>query len=168
MKNKTVHEALLYACDKKISESMEHERVLNIAINALETVKHRKNIDAHGTKAIKNAGVSAHIYNEYTPRITLYCNNRIYSTSEPDTNGCSIADYYENTDVTIYFDLNAGYAGIIENMHKRITGLLEYRVVLEKEKENADTIIAEYYALEKARKAYENYTYITRDAIANY
>lgn len=168
MKNKTMREALIYACDKKISEGIEHIKTLEQAITALETVKHRKNVDAHGITAIKNGGGSASLSNDYTPRLTLYCEKRIYDTSAPDAHGCSISNYYESTDEVVYFEHNEGYAGIIEGAKRRIQAITEYSAQLEKEKQNADTIIDEYIALEKAKSAYDDYSRITREAIKGY
>ena len=125
-------------------------------------------MDAHGITAIKKAGGSASLSNDYSSYIKLYCDKRIYDTSASDSNGCRIANYYESTDETIYFDHEKGYAGIIENMQKRIEGITAYREQLEREKRNVDTIIEEYFALEKAKSAFDDYSRIAREAIQGY
>lgn len=151
------------ALEKKIAECVIAESVTLRGIEGMKSVKHHKEINKRVITAIQALGGYASLYMSYTPRIVLYFDQdkRIYTHSKPDSNGMTVADYFSETQVDIYF--TGGYTEMIESSRNRLSGIIQSRERYQAELDNMDAIIEDVQALHKAYKKVENHSYIIRE-----
>lgn len=156
-------ENALKALAKKISEGEEHEKTLLLALAGINKVKHLAQVNKRVITAIKAEGISASLSLDYTKRLNLFIEKRVYKTSKPDSNGVSTADYYSENMLTIYF--NEGYTDLIDNVVKRMEGITEYRARLEDEYKNIDALLVQAEKLQAAYNAMDDKTYVLKLAL---
>jgi len=159
---------LTRAIDKKLAELKEELKTIENTIPAVEEVSHLKVINKRLITSIKKHNdIEASLDLSYTPRLTLYFKERIYTHEEVKDGAHSYdrPDYYGNSSTIIYFDEEKGYTDILDGLNARIKGITTSTEKLEKEKKDIDTILAEHgEIIEKGSAFASAYSYTTKDA----
>lgn len=170
---KTQDEQVKHEISKKIKETELKIEALALSINGLEKIKHFKAVD----KKMEKAGTTnkAHLAFEKgkdwssSDTINIYLNDRIYSYSEPDKNGVSTADYFNDYQEQFSINKLSTYQDIINAIKSRIEGLTEAKKKLTGELKNIDALIIEAQKIDdRAEDFKNNLSYTTSKAISSH
>jgi hypothetical protein len=147
---------LEYALNKAITQAELQGELCRDVFSAVESVKHHKKI----TKRLLEE-LSYHGSLERRPswsagfKLTVYFDRdkRIYSTSKPDKNGVSLADYHDAMDITIYFE---SWDELQEQALRLNNSYMSHAEAIGKELDNLDDLIKRAESLAKEYNALVN------------